>query len=200
MWVRKRVQSARSSNRSWSRHWPSCCVEKRRARLRERVGDRLDVLDPLAAVQRRFLDLGEEREVLDRRVIGSRRLEGHVLAARDPDLRTIQPASWATTRSTSTVVSGISHSVSSRANSSAGTVNSATRLIVRCCISVYKETLVITTASRASSTSPPCQLPVLLAAVLYAEHHRLIRERGYDVLSERPTLTAWRRARVVLRT
>lgn len=45
-----------------------------------------------------------------------------------------------------------------------------------------------------------CQFPVLLAAVLYAEHHRLIRERGYDVLSERPTLTPWRRARVVLRT
>jgi 15-cis-phytoene synthase len=45
-----------------------------------------------------------------------------------------------------------------------------------------------------------CRFPVLLAAVLYAEHHRLIRERGYDVLSERPTLSAWRRARVVLRT
>ncbi|WP_336345754.1 phytoene/squalene synthase family protein [Halalkalicoccus ordinarius] len=45
-----------------------------------------------------------------------------------------------------------------------------------------------------------CQFPVLLAAVLYAEHHRLIRERGYDVLSDRPTLTSRRRARVVLRT
>lgn len=45
-----------------------------------------------------------------------------------------------------------------------------------------------------------CQFPVLLAAVLYAEHHRLIRDREYDVLSERPTLTIQRRARVVLRT
>lgn len=45
-----------------------------------------------------------------------------------------------------------------------------------------------------------CRFPVLLAAVLYAEHHRLIRDREYDVLSERPTLTIQRRARVVLRT
>jgi phytoene synthase len=33
-----------------------------------------------------------------------------------------------------------------------------------------------------------CQFPVLLAAVLYAEHHRLIRERQYDVLGARPSL------------
>ncbi len=33
-----------------------------------------------------------------------------------------------------------------------------------------------------------CQFPVLLSAVLYAEHHRLVRERGYDVLSATPSL------------
>jgi phytoene synthase len=33
-----------------------------------------------------------------------------------------------------------------------------------------------------------CQFAVLLAAVLYAEHHRLIRERGHDVLSGTPSL------------
>jgi hypothetical protein len=53
----------------------------------ERVGDRLDVLDPLAAVQRRPLDLVEPHEVLDRRVVGRRRLEGRVLAARHPEVR-----------------------------------------------------------------------------------------------------------------
>jgi len=44
------------------------------------------------------------------------------------------------------------------------------------------------------------QFPVLLAAVLYAEHHRLIRGRGYDVLSSRPTLGPVRRAVVLART
>lgn len=33
-----------------------------------------------------------------------------------------------------------------------------------------------------------CQFPVLLSAVLYAEHHRLIRERDFDVLSAPPSL------------
>jgi phytoene synthase len=33
-----------------------------------------------------------------------------------------------------------------------------------------------------------CQFPVLLAAVFYAEHHRRIREYGYDVVTGRPTL------------
>jgi phytoene synthase len=37
------------------------------------------------------------------------------------------------------------------------------------------------------------QFGVLLAAVLYAEHHRLIRRRGYDVLSETPSLSTSRR-------
>lgn len=45
-----------------------------------------------------------------------------------------------------------------------------------------------------------CQFPVLLAAVLYAEHHRLIQARGYDVLSERPSLTRVQRLAVAVRT
>lgn len=45
-----------------------------------------------------------------------------------------------------------------------------------------------------------CQFPVLLAAVLYAEHHRLIRQRGYDVLSARPTLSHPRRLGVAAKT
>lgn len=39
-----------------------------------------------------------------------------------------------------------------------------------------------------------CQFAVLLAAVLYAEHHRLIRNRNYDVLSKTPQLTGTRKA------
>lgn len=38
-----------------------------------------------------------------------------------------------------------------------------------------------------------CQFPVVLAAVLYAEHHRLIRARGFDVLSATPGLSARRK-------
>ncbi|EMA35420.1 phytoene/squalene synthase family protein [Halobiforma nitratireducens] len=38
-----------------------------------------------------------------------------------------------------------------------------------------------------------CQLPVLLAAVLYAEHHSLIRARNYDVLSSEPSLSTGRK-------
>ena len=45
-----------------------------------------------------------------------------------------------------------------------------------------------------------CQFAVLLSAVLYAEHHRLIRERGYDVLSATPRLSATRKATLVART
>jgi len=45
-----------------------------------------------------------------------------------------------------------------------------------------------------------CQFAVLLAAVVYAEHHRLIRRRGYDVLSERPTLSTARRLGLAART
>ncbi|MCL7419226.1 MAG: phytoene/squalene synthase family protein [Halalkalicoccus sp.] len=44
-----------------------------------------------------------------------------------------------------------------------------------------------------------CQLPVLLAAVLYAEHHRLIRNCGYDVLNTEPELSAARKLWLVVR-
>ncbi len=38
-----------------------------------------------------------------------------------------------------------------------------------------------------------CQLPVLLAAVLYAEHHSVIRAQNYDVLNEEPSLSTTRK-------
>ncbi|QLG51160.1 phytoene/squalene synthase family protein [Natrinema halophilum] len=38
-----------------------------------------------------------------------------------------------------------------------------------------------------------CQLPVLLAAVLYAEHHNVIRSQDYDVLSTEPSLSTTRK-------
>ena len=44
------------------------------------------------------------------------------------------------------------------------------------------------------------QFGVLLAAVLYAEHHRLIRRQGYDTLSSRPSLSTPRRLLVTART
>lgn len=44
-----------------------------------------------------------------------------------------------------------------------------------------------------------CQLPVLLAAVLYAEHHRLIRDCEYDVLTNEPELSTARKLRVLAR-
>lgn len=45
-----------------------------------------------------------------------------------------------------------------------------------------------------------CQFPVLLSAVLYAEHHRLIRAQGYDVVTSRPALSTLDSLRAVLRT
>lgn len=45
-----------------------------------------------------------------------------------------------------------------------------------------------------------CQFPVLLAAVLYAEHHAMIRNQGYDVLSSRPTLSMVRMGSCLVRT
>ena len=45
-----------------------------------------------------------------------------------------------------------------------------------------------------------CQFPVLLSAVLYAEYHRLIREREYDVLSSTPSLGRGDYLRLVART
>jgi phytoene synthase len=44
------------------------------------------------------------------------------------------------------------------------------------------------------------QFGVLLAAVLYAEHHRLIRRQDFDVLSTRPVLSTPRRLAVAART
>ncbi|MFC6835146.1 phytoene/squalene synthase family protein [Halomarina ordinaria] len=45
-----------------------------------------------------------------------------------------------------------------------------------------------------------CQFAVLLAAVLYAEHHRLIRGRDYDVLSTTPQLSTARKTWVAAKT
>ncbi|RRJ34209.1 phytoene/squalene synthase family protein [Halocatena pleomorpha] len=44
------------------------------------------------------------------------------------------------------------------------------------------------------------QFAVLLAAVLYADHHRLIREHSYDVLSDQPALSITRRIELLVRT
>ncbi|GAA0305313.1 phytoene synthase [Halarchaeum rubridurum] len=46
----------------------------------------------------------------------------------------------------------------------------------------------------------PCRFGVLCAAVLYADHHRLVRERGYDTLTARPTLSTPRRLSLTART
>ncbi|ELY91895.1 phytoene synthase [Natrialba hulunbeirensis JCM 10989] len=45
-----------------------------------------------------------------------------------------------------------------------------------------------------------CQLPVLLAAVLYAEHHAIIRAQEYDVLTSAPSLSTARKLRCLVRT
>lgn len=45
-----------------------------------------------------------------------------------------------------------------------------------------------------------CQFPVLLAAVLYAEYHRLIAAQGYDVLSSQPAIPKWRYLTLLLET
>ncbi len=47
---------------------------------------------------------------------------------------------------------------------------------------------------------PDCQLPVLTAAVLYADHHRLIRERGYDTVTETPSISTLRKLSLVAQT
>ena len=44
-----------------------------------------------------------------------------------------------------------------------------------------------------------CQFPVLLAAVLYAEHHALIRDRGCDTLSATPQLGTFRTVKLLAR-
>ncbi|WP_251328671.1 phytoene/squalene synthase family protein [Haloplanus pelagicus] len=45
-----------------------------------------------------------------------------------------------------------------------------------------------------------CRFPVLVAAVLYADHHRLIRERNYDVLSATPSIGTPRKLALIART
>jgi phytoene synthase len=45
-----------------------------------------------------------------------------------------------------------------------------------------------------------CQFAVLLAAVLYADHHRLIRRRGCDVLAETPSLSLPRTLVLIAKT
>jgi phytoene synthase len=45
-----------------------------------------------------------------------------------------------------------------------------------------------------------CQFAVLLSAVLYAEHHRLIRKQEFDVLTSRPRLSHPRKLWLVART
>jgi phytoene synthase len=45
-----------------------------------------------------------------------------------------------------------------------------------------------------------CQFAVVLSAVLYAEHHRLIRKQDYDVLSARPELSTPRKLYLVAKT
>jgi phytoene synthase len=45
-----------------------------------------------------------------------------------------------------------------------------------------------------------CQFPVLLAAVLYADHHRLIRKLDYDVVSTTPSLSTPRKLWLAART
>lgn len=47
---------------------------------------------------------------------------------------------------------------------------------------------------------PGCQFPVLLAATLYAEHHRLIRARDFDVQTGRPSLSTAHRLVVLVKT
>jgi len=45
-----------------------------------------------------------------------------------------------------------------------------------------------------------CQLAVLLAAVLYAEHHRVVRKRDYDTVSVDVDLPTWRKLWCLVRT
>ena len=45
-----------------------------------------------------------------------------------------------------------------------------------------------------------CQFAVLLAAVLYADHHRLIRKLGYDTVSTTPDLSFRRKIALLVRT
>jgi phytoene synthase len=45
-----------------------------------------------------------------------------------------------------------------------------------------------------------CQLPVLTAAILYADHHRLIRQLDYDTITETPSIGTVRKLVLVAKT
>lgn len=45
-----------------------------------------------------------------------------------------------------------------------------------------------------------CQFPVLLSAVLYADHHRLIRDLGFDTVSNEPELSMTRKLWLAAKT
>ncbi|MFC7202298.1 phytoene/squalene synthase family protein [Haloferax namakaokahaiae] len=45
-----------------------------------------------------------------------------------------------------------------------------------------------------------CQFPVLLAAILYADHHRSIRKLGYDTLSTTPELSSARKVALLAKS
>ncbi|MFO7926735.1 MAG: phytoene/squalene synthase family protein [Halobacteriota archaeon] len=45
-----------------------------------------------------------------------------------------------------------------------------------------------------------CQLPVLTAAILYADHHRLIRNLDYDTVTETPSISTVRKLVLVAKT
>ncbi|MDY6780329.1 MAG: phytoene/squalene synthase family protein [Halobacteria archaeon] len=45
-----------------------------------------------------------------------------------------------------------------------------------------------------------CQFAVLVASVLYSDYHRLIEKRGYDVLTQEPSLGSLRKLRLVAET
>lgn len=45
-----------------------------------------------------------------------------------------------------------------------------------------------------------CRFPVLLAAILYSDHHRLIRKNGFDVLSSSPSLSTPQKVWLMVRT
>lgn len=51
-----------------------------------------------------------------------------------------------------------------------------------------------------ASLPADCQFSVLLAAVLYADHHRLIRAQSYDTLTETPSLSTARKIALLVRT
>ncbi|QZP37447.1 phytoene/squalene synthase family protein [Halobaculum magnesiiphilum] len=76
-----------------------------------------------------------------------------------------------------------------------GNVEAAMRHELRRAESLYKEGV-----AGIKYLPEDCQFAVLLAAVLYAEHHALIRERGFDTLTETPELGSLRKLKLFVRT